>query len=272
MDILTGFPGKFIEQLLLAGGQLGRCLHPHDDQLVTATVTLQNRYPLAVQYKYLAALGAGRNLQLDLAFKGRNFKFAAESRLGKGDRNLADEVVPLTLKDRMLLDGDHHVKVAWRATLGTRLTFTVHLQAVPRFYPSRDFQGKGLLAAGQAGAPAVAAWVGNLFAFTMAVRARAGQGEEALLEAHLAVAGTGAAGLGAGAGLGAAALAGLAAVVSGNLDLGFQAESGFLKGDGQVVAQVIATPPTATPAGSAAEDVAEDVAEDILERRAAKTT
>jgi hypothetical protein len=60
-------------------------------------------------------------------------------------------------------------------------------------------------------------------------------------------------------------------VVARDLDLGLQAERGFLEGDGEIVAQVVAPPPPAAlPA--ATEDVAEDIAEDVLEGAAAETT
>ena len=89
-----------------------------------------------------------------------------------------------------------------------------------------------------------------------------------MLEAHLAVAGTGAAGLGTGSRFGAGAIAGLARLMTWYLNFGFESKSGLFKVDRQVVAQVISTSAAAatTPASTTAEDITEDIAEDVFKR------
>ena len=184
MALGTGLDGfvEFLKQPFLFPVELNRRLDHHAHQKIARGAAPHRLDALASHPEQLAALGAGRHLEVDLAFEGRDFKFTAERRLGKGEWNFADQVIPFSLEDRMLLDRDDHVEVPRWATLGAGLSFAVHFQPVARFYPGRDLQGKGLLPTGQAGPAAVGAGVGNLFAFAVAVRTGTGQGKKALLK------------------------------------------------------------------------------------------
>jgi len=144
-------------------------------------------------------------------------------------------------EDRMLADADHHVEIAGGCAVGAGLTLAGELEAVAVLHPGGIFRDRSSCC-GSTGAPALRTRVLDDLAFALAVRQDA-SGEEALLEAHLAAAATGAAVLWRGAGLGTAAVAVAAALVAGNLDLGLQAEGRLLETDRQVVAQVVAAPP-----------------------------
>src|SRR5439155_4954451 len=102
-----------------------------------------------------------------------------------------------------------------------------------------------------------------------ALRARPADGEEALLVPDLAAASARRAGEGRAAFLGARAAASRAGLRTRNLDLGLEAEGGFLKGNLQVIAQVRAALRARSPRLPAAENVAEaeEIAEDVFEIR-----
>jgi hypothetical protein len=171
----------------------------------------------------------------------------------------------------MVFDGDDNIEVAGRPTFGPGVSFAAHLESDARFYPGRDFQGKGLLSAGQAGTSTVFTGVTYPLALAVAVGAGARHGKEPLLKAHLTVAGTGLASFGAGAWPGSGTVAGCACLMARNLYLGVETESGFFKADRQIVAQIITATAAATAAAATTtEDVSEDIAEDILERSASK--
>ena len=90
--------------------------------------------------------------------------------------------------------------------------------------------------------------------------------EETLLQADLAAALAGGAGLGLGARLGAAAVADLAGFHGGDADLGLGAVGRLFEGDFQVVAQIgtaIDVGASLAAAALAAEDFVEDAAEGI---------
>ena len=165
----------------------------------------------------------------------------------------------------MLLDADLDVQVAGRAAVGTRLAVAgrADAHAVVDAGGHLDLQRLGLLDA----TGTVTGLARILHHLATAVAGGTGllHREEALLHAHLALAVTGATGLGLGAGLGAGALASGAVFPGGDADLGLVAVGGLLQRDFHGVAQVGTTEDLVGPAPSAAaaEDVAEDVAEGL---------
>src|SRR5690606_28253387 len=105
---------KLLEQLALTLGQVDRRFDRHAAHQVARSTAAHRRDALAAQAEQLAGLGAFRNLQLDPAIQGRHFQLAAERRVGEADRNLAVQVLAVTLEDRVFADTDHHVEVAGR--------------------------------------------------------------------------------------------------------------------------------------------------------------
>ena len=156
------------------------------------------------------------------------------------------------------------------------LAYAGEPDAIALVDPGRNFDGECLVLFGAAGAAATLAGVGDEAAGPVALRAGLLDREKPLLQANLAGAVAGRAGLGLGAGLGAGTVAGFADFHGRNADLGFRAVGSLLKSDLEVVAQVRtavdvgapATPATATPA---AEDFVENAAKGIRKATPAAT-
>src|SRR5690606_28017811 len=169
------------------------------------------RDALAAQAEQLAGLGAFRNLQLDPAIQGRHFQLAAERRVGEADRDLAVQMLAVTLEDRVLADIDHHVEVAGRPTEGPRLALAGQADAVAAVDAGRHLDRQGLVFLDAPLTLAGATGIGDHLAAAVAARAGLLHREEALLHADLADAATGTAGDRRGALLGTGAVTGLAA-------------------------------------------------------------
>ena len=122
--------------------------------------------------------------------------------------------------------------------------------------PAGNLDRQLALAADAPGAAARLTRLRDRLAGAAAVRARARDGEEALLVAQLAGAAALRAGLGRRARRGAGARAGLAGLLARDLDRRLGAGRRFLEGDLEVVAQIGAALRAAAPP-AAAEDVAE---------------
>jgi hypothetical protein len=91
-----------------------------------------------------------------------------------------------------------------------------------------------------------------------------------LLNSHLTMPTTGITAAGTRSVSRAAPATAVAALMAWQLYFCLHPEGCFLKGDRQVVAQIITTPPPAAAAVASTEDVTEDIAKHILERCAAK--
>ena len=65
----------------------------------------------------LVLLGAGGNLDDCRAFQCRDFNLSSKYRCDKLNWNVTDDILPLTLEDRVWLDGNCHIEIAWRASI-----------------------------------------------------------------------------------------------------------------------------------------------------------
>src|SRR5690606_5687308 len=184
-----------------------------------------------------------------------------------GNGDLAMEIVAIALEDRVLADPDLDEEVSRRATGDARLAVAGRADPHPVLDAGGDVDLEGLLLLDAALALAGGARLGNHLAAAVAGRAGLLDREEALLDAHAALAIAGMTGLGLGARLRPRTLAGGTALPRGDTDLGGVAVGGLLERDLHGVAQVgAAVDVVASTAGATgAEDVAEDVAEDIRE-------
>src|SRR5262245_44141097 len=77
-DLFAAVASVFLQQLALPSGKLARHVDVDAYQLVTPSVALKIRDPLAPQAKHRTGLGAGRNLQLGFLFERRNFELRAD--------------------------------------------------------------------------------------------------------------------------------------------------------------------------------------------------
>src|SRR5262249_3761054 len=144
------------------------------------------------------------------AVDGRHLNLSAESSRGHGNRHAAEQVRAVALEELMRLDRKEDVEIARRTAAHPRLAFASAPDARAILDAHGNGDGERALARDAAGA--VAGWARRIdgLAASLAGRASALDGEEALAGAHFADAAAGAAGGGRGAGLGPRARATLA--------------------------------------------------------------
>src|SRR5262249_33320745 len=188
----------------------------------------------------LSGRGAARDLHLGGAAERRHIDLRTERRLHEADRDLAHHVVALPHEQRMLVDVEQHVEVPGWAAVGPSLAFAPELEPRARVDTRRDLDAQLIRPPFDPRPPAGLAGIGDDRALPVAVTARLGDREEALLEAHL----TRAAALWArprrGARPGAVPATRLAGSEAGHGDRLLAAEGGFLEADLERVAQVLA--------------------------------
>jgi hypothetical protein len=90
---VTLLSGKLLHELALAGREFGGDFDFERDEVVAATAGVYVRYTLATEFEDFAALGAGRNPQLQLAVDGFDGNFGAEGRLHHGDFGVGENVL-----------------------------------------------------------------------------------------------------------------------------------------------------------------------------------
>src|SRR5215813_1971949 len=158
----------------------------------------------------------------------------------------------------MLLDVHHHVQVAWRSPVVSRLPLAGQSNAGAGIHAGRDLHRELRLAVVPAGPSALRARVGDQLAGAAALGARPRDGEETLGKSQLAGAAAGRAPPARSAPR-SGPVANLAALRLGELDLDLAPECSLFERDLQVVAEVRAAGSPAAPAPRPAENFPEDV-------------
>ena len=102
--------------------------HHHLHDLIASSVTPNRRNPLALKTENLSGLGSLRNAEFLFSVQGRNSDLAAQGRLDKGDRNLADHVMIVALKKLMGLHVNEDVEIPWRPTSRAAFAFVCEPQ------------------------------------------------------------------------------------------------------------------------------------------------
>src|SRR5580658_8622085 len=107
---------EFLEQLLLLGRKThGRLDHDAAEQVPGRTAA-HRTHALLAHAEHPAGLGLARNLQNDLAIERRHLHRAPERGRREADRDLAGQMAPLALEDRMLAYADLDVQIARGST------------------------------------------------------------------------------------------------------------------------------------------------------------
>src|SRR5262245_49161980 len=215
---------ELLEQLALAGGQLGGHLDYHLVAGVSAaTPPVELGHPLPGQPQDLAVLGAGRHLEPGRAVEHGHLHLGAQRGLGERDRHRAQEILAVAGEEGVVADVDHDVEIARRPAAQSPLALAGHPQLHVGVDAGRDAHLQGPLAGGPALTLAGLAGVPGDLAFPLALRAGAGDGEEALLEAELTAPLAGRTLHALGAGFHAGALADLARLRPRDLQPGLHA-------------------------------------------------
>src|SRR4051812_27801292 len=218
---------------------------------------LERGEPAPAQAQLAAALGARGDLQLHGSFERRRGDLGAAERLGRGDRQVEQQVAPLHAHGRVLANGDAQVEIPGFGAALPRTALAGQPDAGACLHSRRDLhlEARGLRDGARSGAARAGVADG---AFALATRA--GRAEQ---PAHPDLAGTVAlrAGLRPAAGPCSAPLALRAAggPVQGDLALG--AEHGVAQVDGDRRLDVLAGGGFGRPAGAAGLPPGEDVAE-----------
>src|SRR5690606_21644819 len=160
----------------------------------------QHGHALAFQPELLAARGPFRNPDpAGRAVERRHLDLPAERRRGHRDRDLAEDVRPVALEERVRLDGEEDVEIAGRTAAQARLAVADEAHFGPVLDTGRDVDRERPLARDAPRARAGRARIVDHLAAADARRAGPLDGEEALAGAHLADAAAGRAGRGLGA-------------------------------------------------------------------------
>src|SRR5215471_6672322 len=86
-------------------------------------------YAFATELEHLSALRACGDFNMCLAFKRRHVDLAAQCRNGKRDWHVTIQIVGFAVKDVVLLDVDHHIKVARCTATYARLAVSRRTQS-----------------------------------------------------------------------------------------------------------------------------------------------
>src|SRR5262249_24547368 len=120
-------------------GELRRDGDPDANLGVAAAAAVDVRHAFAAQRDHPAMLGAGRDADLlAAAVDDRNLELGAERRLGDVDRQGADDVDALALKELVRLDLEDDVEVAGGAAARAGLAPAGHRQVLSGVDPARD--------------------------------------------------------------------------------------------------------------------------------------
>src|SRR5215472_423987 len=202
------------------------------------------------------------------ALERGNHDLCTECRLCEGDGHRAVQILAFTLKERMRLHFEYHVKVACLPAVHARITLLLVADTSAIFHAWGNVHINGALAHGARLALALAARIGDDPPHSLAGRTGARNTEQPLLITYLAAACARWTGRRAFACSRTAAVALIATLIAADLDFSLFAECRFFKGQRHIAASIAAALRPAASAASThihAEKVAEEVAENIAE-------
>src|SRR5262245_16780824 len=262
--------GKLLEQLLLIFCQLLRRRHFHRDHQIAASAPGDVWHPLAADPERRSGLRPRWDRERLPAIEGGDEDFAAERERREVDRDLAVEIVAVTLTERVFLNVNHDVEIAGWAAAGACLAFRRQAKTLAGRDARRDPHAELLFLLNPAGAATGLTRLRDDRARTTTLPARSRDREESLLISKLAASMALRTGRRRRTGRRATSSAGFTGLLPWNLDRRFRALGRLLERDLEVVAQVRTTLRPASSPASGAEDIAkaEDVsepAEDVLE-------
>src|SRR5579871_4649179 len=193
------------------------------------------------------------------ARQGWHFDFRPHRRSREADGHAAIEILAIALKKRVRRDRKENVEVAGRTAIKSGLPFTREPDARALFDSGGNVDGKSAFFLDMAGSGARLAGMANDSAVSVASRARPLNRKETLGGANLAMAATGATGLGLRPRGRADAFALLTDDEGRDTDFGGLAVKRVFQGDLQIVAEIAAT--VLTPAALGTHEFAEKVVE-----------
>src|SRR6185369_17188104 len=154
---------------------------PDRDQQVPAAATCDVGHASPAHAERLPALCPFRDIEGFLALERRNRDVTAERERREVERNLAVEIVPFALKERVLLHVDDDVQVAGGSAVGPGLALAAQTHALARRNAGWNAYGDLALLLQSSGAAARLTRLGDNLPGATTLTARARDREEPLL-------------------------------------------------------------------------------------------
>lgn len=108
--------GEVTKQCFLSGVDLFGDFQDHVQLQIAGATSTRVRHTATPDANDFAGLRAGVDVVLCLAFEAGDFNFCTQNGLGVRDGNFADQVRPVSMKQRMFTNADLDVEIASRAT------------------------------------------------------------------------------------------------------------------------------------------------------------
>ena len=121
--------GEFFELGFLRGGQMRRNFNVDANVQVAVAVALNVFDPFTFEPEHGAGLCAGGDTDAGLAIQRGDLDFGPEGRLDKIDRDLAQKIITIALKDFMRSHVQDHVQVARWSTAEASFAIARRTQA-----------------------------------------------------------------------------------------------------------------------------------------------
>ena len=220
------------------------------DELIAPASLPQAYDSLISQAEHRTALSAFRHFEAFFAFESGNGDVGTQDRLRDPDRNLAINIVSLSLEKRVLFHIDDDVEVSGRTVMDSGFPFSLNSQSGAIIDAGWDSYFQHFFSVNTAATAACFTRFCDHSTGAVALTACPAYGKESLLIAHL----TGTMACGANGRIlafrSSPAIALFACILSRDFDLCLDAESGFAERNLQIVAQVgttLRTAPAASP-------------------------
>lgn len=222
--------GELFQQFFLLLGEIDGGFEVDGAIEVAGCAAAHRLHAFAFQAEGFAGLGFGGDGEHHAAGKRRHFDFAAKRGSGEADRHVAVQVVAVAGEDRVLAHADFHEQIACRRAEFARFAFAGKTDAVAGIHAGGDVDGERFLLFDAAFAVAFVAGIFDDLPAAFTSGAGLGDGEKALLHAHLSRALAGGAGFFGGFVVGAVAVAFRAGDVGRDADFFLGAVDGFFQG------------------------------------------
>lgn len=119
---MSGYPVELPEEALLKKSEFPGDDDADPDNQIPAAGALKDRHPLAGKFEDISILSPWRNRQIDVSPERRNGNLCAQGRLGHTDRELAEKIVAVPLKQGMAFNCNFYVEIAGRSSPSTGLS------------------------------------------------------------------------------------------------------------------------------------------------------
>lgn len=162
---------KVTKQCFLRSVDLFRDFQNYVQLQVAGATSTRVRHPATSDTNDFAGLRAWVDVVLCLAFEAGDFNFCTENGLGVRNGNFADQIRPVSMKQRMFANADLDVEVAARSTKRTGFALIRQPQGHTGINASGNFDVQLDRLGNFAGSAAIRAFIPDDLAFTFAGRA-----------------------------------------------------------------------------------------------------